>query len=188
MIQSYTLRLYTKLPENLKAAVNELDSLCFRNNYTQTKADHISQDEKFCSDSDIVSYILAFDKDLLIGETRVYKRAVREMILGGIGSVGTHEKNRMAGVATIMMKKAMELLHNEKCDIVYLCCDTYNKKLVAFYERFGFRLLDKPHTYLGKSGKRHTDIDGMIAPIGNTKLFEVILSNKEPLDIGVGNW
>ena len=52
----------------------------------------------------------------------------------------------------------------------------------------GFRLLDKPHTYVGESGKRYTDIDGMIAPVCSQKLFQTIVESPLPVDIGVGNW
>jgi hypothetical protein len=42
--------------------------------------------------------------------------------------------------------------------------------------------------YVGKSGTRYTDLDGMIAPVGSKKLFEKIIAAATPFDIGVGNW
>jgi ribosomal protein S18 acetylase RimI-like enzyme len=188
----FTLHTYPTVPLDLIEEVNALDTLCFRHNYLQTSADHMDQDEKFCSEADIVSYILVKDAQHVIGETRVYKRSIqyegRQILLGGIGSVGTHPDKRRQGVAIAMLTKAMDLLDQHTCDVVYLCADTYNEALMRLYEQFGFTRLDKTHTYLGKSGKRHTDRDGMVAPMRATDVYKKILAGTKAFDIGVGNW
>src|SRR5260221_14234238 len=104
-----TLHTYATLPSSLAAAVEELDALCFRKDYTQTAADLINQAEKYCSEGDLIAYILAKENNVVIGETRIYKRTIRlnsqNMVLGGVGSVGTHPNKRSRGVASSMMKK-----------------------------------------------------------------------------------
>jgi GNAT superfamily N-acetyltransferase len=189
---SFDLRTYPKLPETLAKAVQDLDTLCFRKDYTQTAADHVNMDEKFCSEADLVYYILVHEADRVIGEARVYKRVIpyggTKIVLGGIGSVGTHPDKRQLGVGSGMLARAMELLAKEGCDVVYVCADTYSKPIVHMYGKFGFTFLGKPHTYLGKSGTRHTDLDGLLAPVGSREVFRKILADPAPLDIGTGNW
>ena len=189
---AFTLQTYPTLPEALVAAVQDLDTICFRKDYIQTAADHINMDEKFCSEADLVYYILTHEGDRVIGEARVYKRVIAydntKIVLGGIGSVGTHPDKRQLGVGSAMLARAMELLEKEACDVAYVCADTYSKPIVHMYGKFGFTFLGKPHTYLGKSGKRHTDIDGLLAPVGSQELFRIILKDPMPFDIGVGNW
>ncbi len=189
---SFELRTYVTLPPELVGPLDELDTMCFRRNYVQSQADHTDQDDKYCSRADMICYVLVLEQTNVVGEARVFKRVIefdhQTVVLGGIGSVGTHPDNRQKGVASMMIQKTMKILREHSCDVVYLCTDTYNKKLVGLYEHFGFLLLDKPHTYVGKSGKRYTDIDGMLAPVCSQKLFQMIVDSPLPLDIGVGNW
>ena len=186
------LQTYTTLPVSLTGAVRDLDTMCFRKDYVQTAADLIDMDEKFCSTADLLYYILIHEGDQIIGETRVYKRVIpysnTKIVLGGIGSVGTHPDKRQRGVASVMLTEAMGMLGKEGCDVVYVCADTYSKPIVHMYGKFGFTFLGKPHTYLGKSGTRHTDLDGLLAPVRSHELFKKILADPVPFDIGQGNW
>ena len=180
------------LPSLLGRSVDDLDTLCFRNNFISTAKQHEDREDRFCSHGDLKYYVLAKDGDTLIGETRVFKRTVvfngQKIILGGIGSVATHPNKRKQGIATHMVKKAMKLLRSESCDIAYLCADIYALKALEFYEQFGFQKLANKHTFTGKSGTKYTDTDGMIAPIGSKKLCKKILAAATPFDIGIGNW
>jgi predicted acetyltransferase len=180
------------LPPELERSVAELDKLCFRNHFTPTDKQHTDRHDRFCSSGDLVYYVLATQNNQLIGETRVFKRIIafdsQKVVLGGIGSVATHPKKRKQGIATQMVAKGMELLVGEHCDVAYLCADIYTLKSLEFYEQFGFRRLLQKHMYVGKSGTRYTDLDGMIAPVGSKKLFEKIIAAATPFEIGVGNW
>ena len=69
-----------------------------------------------------------------------------------------------------------------------LCADAFSLKALEFYEKFKFRRLLQTHTYLGKSGTRYTDTDGLLAPVCSRKVFNQIFLNSTPFDIGVGNW
>ena len=63
-----------------------------------------------------------------------------------------------------------------------------NPGLTELYARAGFRRLEYGYTYVGASGRRYLDHDGMIAPLLSRQLFAAILRQPEPFDIGVGNW
>lgn len=180
------------LPSLLLRSVLELDLLCFRHHGEPTDSQHADGADRFCSQDNLVYYILAKENGKLIGETRVFKRTIlfigQKILLGGIGSVATHPDYRKQGIAIKMVKKAMYLLKQEGCSVAYICADAHSLKALEFYESFGFRRLLQKHTYLGKSGKRYADTDGLIAPVTSRKLFNQILATTTPFDIGVGNW
>ncbi len=180
------------LPTLIARSVTELDLLCFRHHGEPTDKQHADGHDRFCSSGDLLYYILAMENGRLIGETRVFKRTIvyngQKIVLGGIGSVATHPDKRKQGIATRMVRRGMDLLAKKHCDVAYLCADTHSLKALEFYEEFGFRRLLQNHTYVGRSGKRYIDTDGMIAPVGSKILFEKIFSTAVPFDIGVGNW
>lgn len=180
------------LPSLLLRSVTELDKACFRHNGEPTDSQHADGADRYCSQSDLIYYILAWEKDKLIGETRVFKRTIlfnsQKVVLGGIGSVATHPDFRKQGIATKMVKKGMDLLKKEGCAVAYICADAHSLKALEFYESFGFRRLLRNHIYLGKSGKRYIDTDGLLAPVTSRKLFNHILATTTPFDIGKGNW
>ncbi len=188
----YIVSAHSSLSDSLQQEVQALEKLCFLDHFIQTAKQSSEENDKFCSDADSVHHILTTENGKVIGGTRVFKRVIRfeneKIMLGGVGSVATHPAKRNKKVATAMLTKAMELLQEEKCDVAYLCADIYTEKALLFYEQFGFTLLPKPHTYLGKSGKRYTDNDGMIAPITSKKIFQQILASPTSLNIGIGNW
>lgn len=188
----FQIQIYTTLPDALEKPLWELDTLCFSWQQTLTFAQKNENDDKFCSDADIAGYVLAMEGDRLIGEVKMFKRAItfdnHAIVLGGIGSVATHPDKRMRGVAKAMIARAIEMLKNQGCDIAYLCVDERDLRKVGLYRAFGFDLLYRPHTYLGKSGKRYTDTDAMIAPINAPLLYTMVMDGTVPLDIGTGNW
>jgi ribosomal protein S18 acetylase RimI-like enzyme len=180
------------LPSLIARSVNELDLLCFTHHGEPTNKQHADGKDRFCAQGDLVYYILAWENNQLIGETRVFKRTIpfngQKILLGGIGSVATHPDHRKQGIATAMVKKAMKVLKSEACAVAYLCADTYSLKALEFYETFKFQRLLQKHMYLGKSGKRYTDTDGLLAPVCSRKVFNQIIATSVPFDIGVGNW
>ena len=180
------------LPSLIARSVKELDLLCFRHHGEPTDKQHADGKDRFCSSADLKYYILAMESGRIIGETRVYKRTItfngQKIVLGGIGSVATHPDFRKQGVATKMVRRGMDFLKKDLCDVAYLCADGQSLKALEFYESFGFRRLLQNHTYTGRSGKRYTDTDGLLAPVGSKKLFNTILAAASPFDIGVGNW
>ena len=91
-------------------------------------------------------------------------------------------------ISTYPREQWIDLLKKEGCAVAYICADAHSLKALEFYESFGFKRLLQNHTYLGKSGKRYVDTDGLLAPVTSRKLFNQILATPTPFDIGKGNW
>lgn len=157
----------------------------------RTDAECVIHEDKYCSDRDIKKWVLVFDKEVIIGMAAVFLREImfldRNIKLGGIGKVRVTEHYRNKGIASKMMKKVMEQLHNIGADIALLCTNT-DSFLVDFYRKYGFELLGRPYMFKGKSGKDYGDEEGMLAPIHSIEIYNLVMQSNELLDIGVGNW
>jgi predicted GNAT family N-acyltransferase len=135
--------------------------------------------------------VLKNDKEL-ISYLRIFIRQVtwqdKKFLLGGIGSVATDQGHRGKGVATTLLKKAMEILGKEKVDFALL--QTYIPKGGKLYSRVGFYPVNKGYTFLDANDELHIvkAKDVMVAPVGKSKVLGEILASKEPLHIGKGDW
>lgn len=177
-----------KLPKQYKRKVSMLLYRCFRAGRSSRQR-AVGRDQ-YCDNP--FAYILALEKKTLKGVVLLYKKNIKHggksIILGGIGGVCTKKKERKRGIATSLLKRAMQCLKSEGCDVAYLCTDVKNPENVRLYGKLGFVKLDKPYTYLGKSGKRYTERNGMVAPVRSRAKFNLIRKGKETLDLGISNW
>jgi len=157
----------------------------------RTAEEQILHHDKYCSIGDIKKWILILEEDEVIGITALFGRKIifnnQEIYLGGIGKVRVREDRRKRGMASIMMDESMRQLKKIDADIAFLCTDV-NSFLVKFYEKYGFVKMKQPYTFLSKSGNRFTEKEGMIVSINSKKIFDEIMRDKKPFDIGVGNW
>lgn len=179
---------YKKLPQKLRTIFDQFIYESFDRGLSRGELKE--DNDKFCSKKDRIGYVLTFKVNRIIGAVIILKRRIRfngaNLILGGVGGVSVHKKYRRQGIATAMLKIAMRNLKREKCDLVYLC--TYIEKLKKLYSPAGFTALNRPHMFLGKSGKRYTEHDAMIAPVNSPEKFKAVLTDNKPFDIGRGNW
>ena len=179
---------HTDLTPEERAAYNAVERDAFRD-YATTEEARREMYDRFHAD-DGIGYILAHADAELIGAIKLSRRAIpfagRTIQLGGLGGVATREDWRGRGVASATTAAAIDFLRQHGCEIAYLC--TNIEKLGPLYGRVGFVPLGRPHTYLGASGKRYTDDDGMIAPVNSPVTFEAVLTAQGPFDIGRGNW
>jgi len=182
------LTIFKTLPTSLKDKYIALKKEAFARK--QTLEEEAEHKNKYCSEKDIFGYLVAFEGDEMVGGSKLFKRKIKNvgklLTLGGFGGLWTRKDKRRRGVATVILKEGMKVLKSKNCDIAYLCTDI--NKLKDLYAKVGFVPLVKDYTFIGKSGKRYLEDDGMIAPVNSEKKFKQILEDKKPLDIGVGNW
>jgi ribosomal protein S18 acetylase RimI-like enzyme len=189
------IEVYEQLPERRAIPMWSVARGCFPHPADETDEQRHENEDRFCSDDDVVRYVLALDVgdvDEVVGLTLAYRRVVqlagRSVVLGGLGRVAVRPNHRRQGIATRLTRRAIQELASVGCDVAYLCTDVHDPGMLELYGRTGFVPLGRPHTYLGASGRRYVDDDGMIAPVGSREVFEEILRQAEPFDIGQGNW
>ena len=185
----YTVSVHTTLTPEQRALFETLERAAFQSS-TLSAEQQQENDDRFCSDNDAVGYILAFAGAQLVGAVQLSQRAIdfrgQAVQLGGLGGVATDAAWRGRGIASAATATAMARLRELGCDVAYLC--TNIEKLSHLYGQVGFVPLGRAHTYLGASGKRYTDDDGMVAPVNSPALLAAILADDQPFDIGRGNW
>jgi predicted acetyltransferase len=182
------INVYSRLPEELS---EKLKIFGLENFYTQDQRtpEYLAQEqEKFFSHPK--AWILAFERDQLIGRIFLHKRIIKfhekDIIFGGIGGVCTRRDRRNRAIATKMLVRGMEILKEWDCDIAYLCADI--EKTGALYARVGFVPLNRPYSFYGRSGRLHEQKNGMIAPVNSPEIFKEVLHSEEKLHLGKGNW
>jgi predicted GNAT family N-acyltransferase len=181
------IEFFPKLSADFAERVNQFILENFYT-YEEKTPEHLAAvEERFCSQPK--AWLLVFEAKQIIGLTKLYKRKVlfskREIILGGVGSVCTRTDKRNQGIAKSMLREAVEILKKWECDIAYLCA---NIEMRSFYGQLGFVPLPKPYTYSGRSGKLYEGYKGMIAPLNSSLIFEEVLSSKQKLHLGQGDW
>lgn len=188
----FHIRTYKILPDEIKHQVDAIDKESFSWVSSLAPKEFIAHKDKFCSGNDRIGYIVVQEGEAVIGAVTILRRTIVfdgvSMILGGIGGLCTRNDKRKNGVGTLLLTQAMDELHRAVCDIAYLCTDVSKGWMIRFYQKAGFVRLKQGHTYTGKSGKRYTELDGMVAPICSKELFQRIHLIKKPFDIGRGNW
>lgn len=186
----FKVELFYNLPEEIKVQVDELLDMCFGVKSGQSPQRLVEKKDKFFTIP--IAYLLAIENNLVIGVIELYKREIsyleEKIILGGFGGVCTAKNKRRRGVATALLKKGMRELKSQSCDIAYLCTDVDDPGMLTIYSQVGFTPLNKPYTYLGKSGKRYTEEDGLIAPVKSKDKYNFVVEGKEIFNIGIGNW
>lgn len=147
--------------------------------------------DKYCSSGDIKNWVLVLEEDNVVGLTAVFSRNItfqnQKVRLGGIGRVRVREDRRKIGLASEMMNEAMKQLKKIDVDVAYLCTNM-NSFLVKFYEKYGFIKMTQPYTFLSKSRNRYVENEGMLCQVNSKKLFDEIIKDKAPFDIGIGNF
>ncbi len=179
------ITVYEILPPEIKEEIKKLRI----KEYVRSPKQIEEHEEKYTG-ADNYKTIIGSENGKVAGRVKLYKRTIpfqnEAVVMGGIGGVWTKKANRRTGIATTLLKKAMEILTEDGCDVAFL--NTYIKKLGALYGSVGFQALGHYYTFTGKSGKSYFEEDGMIAPVRSVDAFYKITKDKKPLDIGNGNW
>ena len=186
----FKVNLYYTLTEKIKVQVDKLLDECFGTRSGQSTEKLEEQEDRFFSNP--FAFLLAIEKNSVIGVIELHKREInyqgRNVVLGGFGGVCTKKSRRRRGVATTLLNYGLKELRYKSCDIAYICTDVDDPVMLKIYYQAGFISLNKPYTYIGKSGKRYTEKDGMIAPIKSKEKFDIVMKGKDVFDIGIGNW
>ena len=145
------------------------------------------EQESFFVPADL--YFFAYINGKLAGTASLRRREVEfgglQLAIAGFGDLAVRKDFRHQGIASNLLEARMQTAKKSKCDIAFL--DTDIPKLKKLFGKFGFVQLEHGYTFIGKSGKTHTEEDGMIAPVTSVEKFKIVLHGKQPLDIGIAS-
>jgi len=135
------------------------------------------------------SYIFAYINNEIVGIASFFKRKVKfqeNLIkMAGFGGLTVAIKHRGKGIAKKLIEERIELAKDWGADIAFLNTDI--NKLGNLFSKFGFVPLRRNYVFIGKSGQKHEDDSGMIAPILSNEKFREVLNHTEPFFIGDSN-
>jgi ribosomal protein S18 acetylase RimI-like enzyme len=188
------IKVFDIIPVNLVVQVDLLLEENGSNNRIRNEESlSVWSKERFVNNKDRFKYILALADNKVVGIIILWKRTVqykgKSIVVGGLGGVGVQKEYRGKGIATKMLTLARETLDRSECEVAFLGTDTQDPQMLKIYGRVGFVPMKKAFSYTGKSGEHYEDkTAGMIAPIHSLKLFNEILGDQTPFDIGTGTW
>jgi GNAT superfamily N-acetyltransferase len=185
----YQTKIFSRIPPILRDSVDKLLQTSFPWAFEHATSEH---KDRFCSRKDIFCHIVALERNIPIGYAAGLKRSIiyegRSILLGGVGGMCVTPNRRNRGIGKRILDQTMRELQRIHCDVAYLCTNVNESWMVKFYGTVGFVPLGRSHTYVGKTGKRYTDCDAMIAQINSQAKFQFVLHEKSAFDIGKGNW
>lgn len=138
-----------------------------------------------------LAYLFAMIGKEMISRVALFKREVQfsgqTIILGGIGGVCVATAHRHHGVASSMLKRALLILRQEKCDVACLNVDP-EKKIYPVYEKLGFTLMKRETSFENVHGNIVHDQGTMFIPLCSPEKYELIMNSTETFHYGRGYW
>ena len=172
-----------KLTPSQKESILKLQKECF------SDVDRQSIEEDFIAES--FARIFALKNQEIVGILRLFKRDIifsgKKILLGGLAGTCVTESSRRRGVATKILKKGLEILKQEKCDIACLNADL-EKRAYELYEEVGFKLMKRKISFENSKGKIKFDTGTMFIPVCSKQIYDYIIKSKKTFHYGKGYW
>jgi predicted N-acetyltransferase YhbS len=166
-----------------KTAVTALLKDCF--------SDVSQEDIEECFIAESFARVFAYSKIELVGHLRLCKRIVefegKNVILGGLGGVCVSQRFRRMKIGTRMMKKGLQILEDEDCDVACLNAD-FKKTANIFYEKIGFRLMNRQISFEDAHGKTRYDTGTMFIPLCSKEIYNQLMNSEKIFHYGKGYW
>ena len=86
-----------------------------------------------------------------------------------------------------MLKKALAILKDERCDIACLNANP-EKQAYKLYEKLGFRFMQRPISFESGKGKLKHDTGTMLVPICSRSIYDFVMNSTETFHYGKGYW
>ena len=166
-----------------KTAVEALFAHCF--------SDVSQEDIDECFIAQSFARVLAYDATSVVGHLRLFKRHVKfegmDVVLGGLGGVCVSERRRRRKIGTRLMKKGLQVLKDEGSDVACLNADL-KKTADKFYEKIGFRLMNRQISFEDAHGKTRYDTGTMFIPVCSREIYSHLMTGTEIFHYGKGYW
>lgn len=155
MIFNIELVKASELTDAQQSGLDALNRECFGD------VDETEIQENFIAEP--FAYLFAMSGLEMISRVALLKREVvfagQKIMVGGIGGVCVAIKYRHHGLVSSMLKRALLVLREQKCDVVYLHVDP-SKKAYPVYEKLGFKMIDQEKSII-------------FTPLSTTEKFEL---------------
>jgi len=172
-----------ELTPSQKESIFKLQKECF------SDVDRQSIEEDFIAES--FARMFASTGQEIVGTLRLFKREIifsgKKILLGGLGGTCVTKSSRRKGVANKMLKKGLEILKQEECDLACLNVDL-KKQAYKLYENVGFKLMKRKISFENSKGKIKFDTGTMFIPVCSKQIYDCVMKSKETFHYGRGYW
>lgn len=176
------VRVEDIMPEQ-QAELDKLNQECFGD------VEDVEIQENFIAEP--FAYLFAFVGKAIISRLALYKREImfskQKMLIGGIGGVCVTSAHRHHGVASSMLKRALLILKEEKCDLACLNVDL-DKKIYGIYEKLGFKMMDRDISFENVRGEIIHDPGSMFMALESPEKYTIVMESTQTFHYGRGYW
>ena len=173
----------TELKPDQQAGLDSLNQECFGD------VSSIEINDNFIAKP--FGYIFAMVGKEMIGRVALFKREVvfsgQKVILGGIGGVCVTTSHRHHGIASSMLKRALLILSDEKCDVACLNVDL-EKKIYPIYEKLGFTMMPRKISFENIRGEIIHESGTMFIALNSPDKYNLIMNSPITFHYGHGYW
>lgn len=148
--------------------------------------DEIEASEDFINEP--YAHILLKEANRVVGNLDLHRSQGlyqnKKVLIGGL-SIGILKDYRKLGYGGKLISMAMEYLKKPNYDLGFLAAAPGTAPL---YEKYGWQVLKVPYTWENVNGVVKSDTDGMVIPLNNPELVEIIQEGNSTLHVGKGYW
>jgi len=172
-----------QLTNSHQRGIEHLGQVCFGH------VDKVAINEHFFAKG--FAWVLAVHDNKVVGLLELHRRKrvfdKSKFLLGGIGGVCVLPEFRKLGIGRKLMLKGLEVLREAGCDVVCLNVDL-EEPMYSFYEKLGFKMMEREITFTDIHGKRIRDEGTMFKPLNSQEIYNHIMKSRKTFHYGNGYW
>ena len=137
------------------------------------------------------AWVLAYHNDELVSILELHKRRrvfdKSKFLLGGVAGVCVDSCMRKRGIGSKLIIKGLEVLKENGCDVACMTVEL-EEPMYGFYEKFGFKMMEREISFTDVNGKRIYDGGTMFIPINSVDIYNHIMNSCKIFHYGNGYW
>ncbi len=87
-----------------------------------------------------------------------------------------------------MVKKGLDVLREEKCDLACLNADVRNHPDGGLYSQLGFKVMSRRISFEDVYGGKRYDSGEMFVPLCSKEIYDLIMNSEKTFHVGRGYW
>jgi len=179
------------MTEKQQKDVDIVDGICFAGDHNEPEEEFDINTYEWSAPN--VGLFLLFDSERTVGRVTVHKVPTeyngQEYYLGGFGGLAVLPEYQGKGYARKLAEAALEKAREIGVDVACMCVDM-KSGITDFYQKLGFRFLNRPAYFINHGNNEAADNTAMIMGLNNKELADEILSTNHKFHYGKhkGHW
>jgi len=172
-----------KITNSQQKDIGRLQKECFGN------VDETEIKEHFFAEG--FAMVLTYQNNGLVGILKLLKRQCEfdgfKFLLGGAAGACVTKCMRKQDIGSRLMKKGLKTLQQNGCAVACMNVDL-EVKMYGFYEKLGFKMMEREVSFDDIYGKRIYEKGTMFIPLCSNKIYNHIMNSHKTFHYGKGYW